>query len=673
MPAAPASSTCAYRLKALHLCVQALTGTDGAARFLLEAQLPGPFEDETRPICRRLWVDALPAFERICGSAGFAALPRYIVHPKNLAFWSPLLREAAHPRAVYAHLAASSSDLEQLSEWREEERGPRSSRLSTLLPETEPRLQRLVVEALTAELAAVPLLFGRRAAAVRGADILDGRLYLRAHFGAPPRSFGSLGFVGTALGGGSGLALGLMTQVPALESSLLALTGSGLAAGVAWALGRDAAFRSANTFQRTRILALEREASVRREQRRTASVFQKESLIAGQYRIGEQLGVGGASAVWEAHRVSDGQPVAIKLLRTSTASEGRASDRLQREAEALGLTWHPHVVKVHDHGLLPSGLGYLVMERLRGETLSARVRRLRALPEEEVIRFGVQAAEALFAVHQAGIVHRDVKPSNLFLHHDSSGELLKLFDFGVAHVNWAETRLTRDGAAIGTPGYAAPEQDDGDPAHPSADIFSLGVSLLEMLDGEAPTSSSGSARRLRASRRADATRERRSADPLSSLRKLLAEMTALDPADRPPDCRDIAIRLRRISADSLNQDAVSERANGPEDDSSDDEGEQDAFEAALDGESLAPGSSSSEDRTASITASLTARRHPARAEDESAEDESPLAVNAGDVELSPSSGPMPAGVGQAALGGEPDPTQGDAGPPGRARTGSDHP
>src|SRR5690606_32370612 len=163
----------------------------------------------------------------------------------------------------------------------------------------------------------------------------------------------------------------------------------------------------------------------------------------GQYQVGERLGVGGASAVWEAVGLSDGEPVASKLLRTSMSSDSRASDRPQREAEALGLTWHTHVVKARDHGMHPSGLGVLVMERLRGETLSARVRRLRKLEPREVAHWGLQASEALRAVHQAGIVHRDVKPANLFIHREAGREVLKLFDFGIAHVNWAETRLTR--------------------------------------------------------------------------------------------------------------------------------------------------------------------------------------------------------------------------------------
>ncbi len=111
--------------------------------------------------------------------------------------------------------------------------------------------------------------------------------------------------------------------------------------------------------------------------------------IAGEYELGEQLGVGGAGAVWEARRLRDGSVVALKLLRSGPASDSRASDRLQREAEALGLTWHPNIVRIFDHGILQSGLGYLVMERLRGETLSARARRLRGLPTREVLRWGI--------------------------------------------------------------------------------------------------------------------------------------------------------------------------------------------------------------------------------------------------------------------------------------------
>src|SRR5690606_5817066 len=139
-----------------------------------------------------------------------------------------------------------------------------------------------------------------------------------------------------------------------------------------------------------------------------------------------------------AKRLTDGASVAIKLLRTALAQDPRATDRLRREAQALGLSWHPHVVEVLDDGMLSSGVAFLVTELLKGETLGQRIARQGALPQEEVARWGVQAADALCAIHSAGVIHRDVKPNNLFVHRSSTtGERLKLIDFGVAAVSWA--------------------------------------------------------------------------------------------------------------------------------------------------------------------------------------------------------------------------------------------
>src|SRR5690606_6622777 len=163
-----------------------------------------------------------------------------------------------------------------------------------------------------------------------------GRDHAAAHFGPPGGRARVLVTVG--IGAGAivcGLA-GVNSGFPPTWSLIAAAGGGAISGTVAWLLGREATHRADALRQKTRILALEREARVRREQTSEISASRQDSLIAGQYQVGEQLGVGGASAVWEAVRLSDGEPVAIKLLRTSMASNSRASDRLQREEEALG-------------------------------------------------------------------------------------------------------------------------------------------------------------------------------------------------------------------------------------------------------------------------------------------------------------------------------------------------
>lgn len=239
--------------------------------------------------------------------------------------------------------------------------------------------------------------------------------------------------------------------------------------------------------QHLRILALEREGLLQRKRVKEISRPHEEPVIAGKYRLGEQLGMGGSGAVWSARRLTDGAEVAIKLLRTALAQDPRATDRLRREAQALGLSWHPHVLEVLDDGLLPSGVGYLVTELLTGETLTARIQKVGPLPSDQVARWGVQAANALVAVHSAGVIHRDVKPDNLFLHAFAGGsERLKLIDFGVAAVSWAETRLTRHGAPVGTVGYASPEQEAGEEVDVRSDQFALGQTLKQCFYGVGP-------------------------------------------------------------------------------------------------------------------------------------------------------------------------------------------
>ena len=192
-------------------------------------------------------------------------------------------------------------------------------------------------------------------------------------------------------------------------------------------------------------------------------------LAAGQYRIVRQMGAGATGVIYEAVRVVDNLPVALKLLRAVAAHDAVASDRLRRESEALRLSWHPNVVEVLDEGYLPDGTAYLAMELLRGETLAARLRARRCLTAGEILPIAIEVCDALSAVHAAGVVHRDIKPSNIYLVTDRSHPELpahaKILDFGIARVEWEETRITHSGGPLGSPGYMSPEQERG-----SADV-----------------------------------------------------------------------------------------------------------------------------------------------------------------------------------------------------------
>jgi eukaryotic-like serine/threonine-protein kinase len=489
-----AESTATFRCKALYLCVRSQKGREGAKDFVDAVGVGRVFEDETKPISRELWLRALKEFENICGDEGFRRLSRYIVHPKNLGFWSVMLRGAESPRDIYKRLDESGGDQDYGWTWRLRTVGETNWTGEVCFLESDTvDDRRRIRKALSAELRAIPLLFGLHPAQVTSQvehltcdDGTTEEIIQTASWSVPRTTFGP-GIGGSLLLGGLAFGAAEYFGFQNVDAALLGISTALLGAVTSYVLVRDLQYRSASRAQHLRILALEREAVLQKRQVKEISRPHEEPVIAGKYRLSHQLGYGAAGAVWKAKRLTDGASVAIKLLRTALAQDPRATDRLRREAQALGLSWHPHVVEVLDDGMLSSGVAFLVTELLRGETLGQRIAAQGALPPAEVAKWGVQALDALAAIHSAGVIHRDVKPNNLFLHRSPGGaERLKLIDFGVAAVSWAETRLTRSGARVGTPGYAAPEQDAGEEADHRADLFGLGQTLKEALTGVAP-------------------------------------------------------------------------------------------------------------------------------------------------------------------------------------------
>jgi len=217
------------------------------------------------------------------------------------------------------------------------------------------------------------------------------------------------------------------------------------------------------------------------------------SVIDGRYELLRDLGRGGAGAVFEARHVYTRRVVAIKIVRGdrdgATIAELKA--RLLREAHALAAARHPGVVDVLDAGVEVSGRPFLVLERLEGRTLEGLLATRGRISATDTIAIGLQLAECLSAAHRAGIVHRDVKPSNVFLIRDPDGrEHTKLVDFGIARLDRpTDRKISLCGALIGTPEYMSPEQllakDDIDTR---SDVYALGVTLFECVTGTVPYS-----------------------------------------------------------------------------------------------------------------------------------------------------------------------------------------
>ncbi len=216
-------------------------------------------------------------------------------------------------------------------------------------------------------------------------------------------------------------------------------------------------------------------------------------VVAGIYRIDRVVGEGGMGMVLAATHLPSGRTVALKVLQADAAGEEAAVARFWREVRAMSHLTHPNVVRIFDVGSLADDTPYMAMELLSGETLGARMTKLGPMPVATARGLMLQACDAVAAAHAIGVVHRDLKPDNMFLTRGEAGdEVLKVLDFGISKTMRAtvaddQQKLTKTTDVFGSPMYMSPEQlkasrdVDG-----RADVWSLGVILHEMLAGTAP-------------------------------------------------------------------------------------------------------------------------------------------------------------------------------------------
>jgi eukaryotic-like serine/threonine-protein kinase len=209
-----------------------------------------------------------------------------------------------------------------------------------------------------------------------------------------------------------------------------------------------------------------------------------------KYRIDRVLGEGGMGVVFEAYHLRLEQQVAVKCLLPALADNSAVRARFEREARAAARLRSRHVVKILDVETHPSGAPYMVMELMHGRDLDNEVRERGALPYEELCNWLVQAAGALAEAHHAGIVHRDMKPSNIFLAEEPGDRVAKVLDFGIAKSSAIMPGITYTveggGGICGTPMYMSPEQITNSDIDGRADVWSLGVILYEILSGRTP-------------------------------------------------------------------------------------------------------------------------------------------------------------------------------------------
>ena len=218
-----------------------------------------------------------------------------------------------------------------------------------------------------------------------------------------------------------------------------------------------------------------------------AMASQQQSLVAGdllegRYRIGELLGEGGYGRVYRAVQLPLEREVAIKIVN---ARDSELVARFAREASIIRSLEHPNTVRVLDIGTTPAGDPFLVLELLRGHDLDGLLEERGRLPPEEALGIAAQVLKSLVEAHAKGIVHRDVKPGNVFItSHAGEPLFVKLLDFGIAKQLKSGEKLTAVGEALGTPSYMPPEQALGLPIDARTDLYALGLMLAEMVTGK---------------------------------------------------------------------------------------------------------------------------------------------------------------------------------------------
>ncbi len=264
----------------------------------------------------------------------------------------------------------------------------------------------------------------------------------------------------------------------------------------------------------------------------------------GPYRVGTRLGRGGMGEVHEAFDTVRERTVALKRLLADDQDDPDVRERFRRESRIAARLDSPHVVPIHDFGVI-DGRMFIDMRLVRGRDLGSLLAAEGPLPAERAVGIVEQVADALDAAHQAGIVHRDVKPSNALL---AARDFVYLADFGIVHVREAtnQPRLTATGSSLGTPSYMAPEQLRADPFDHRLDVYALGCVLFESLVGRPPFV--GERMAVMLSHLHDAPPRPSSLAPAvpSELDDVVLGALAKDPAERPASAGELAGAARAV-------------------------------------------------------------------------------------------------------------------------------
>ncbi len=493
---------------------------------------PGMIDNETG------WVSTLAAkkaLRGICELLGMDALRKrgeWVTNGEALGGMVRMLRAAEHPIDAYEYLAENAKEVTRVGTWElaviekpgtdktdktkeggdapTKEDAPSSRDIEgkakrTTAEKSRVRAVRLVYRPRTdgydepekvdsstevlfcaareGELAGIPRIWGLPDARVTHETCLakgeDSCTYLVEWDLPAAKSLTAMGAVGAAVicGATVGIAGG------PIAGGLGAVLAGVLGAGVARMWERGKGEEASRTFERNRIAALERGLDLKGEATHAAVPGELTgTVLGGKYRIGKKIGSGGIGVVYAAEHTTLGHEVAVKVLRGAAARDGGEIARLRREAYIQVHIDHPNVARVHDLDQMPDGSMYVVMERLHGRSLADRLSREHIVAPGFAIPVFIGVCRALSAAHKKGVVHRDLKPGNIFLCEDAPPKVL---DFGMSKLTSAES-LTQAGYTLGTPEYMAPEQCIGANVVSQTDLYAFGVLMYEALTGELP-------------------------------------------------------------------------------------------------------------------------------------------------------------------------------------------
>lgn len=483
----------------------------------------------------------------------------WVVYPETLGMWVRMLRTAKQPAEAYEYLAQNARELTRMGLFECERRGDAAVKVTYRRrgdDETggplHPEYETLFCAARIGELTGFPRIWGLPAGVLHHPHCIakghDACVYEIAWDPQRPKLKTAAPIV---LGCALLVSVGAW-MVSGNSSMAIMAVAAGLALGVGAVFALEASRKAQRRaqFEGNRIAALERGLELKGELGVAPAGDMIGTVLSGKYRIGGKLGSGGIGVVYAATHVSLGHEVAIKVLRGAAAKDGSEIARLRREAQIQTHIENRNVARVLDMDQLPDGSIYVVMERLHGRTLADKMAKDGVVAPGMIIRTLIDVCRGLAAVHDKDVVHRDLKPGNIFLCDDGT---TKVLDFGMSKLATAEA-LTQEGYTLGTPEYMAPEQCIGAAVEPRTDLYSLGVVVYEALTAQLPISSANRRELLDLHQRKvpDSMRTVRADLPIpAELDRLVMQCLAKKAADRPASAEALADALEKIPLEGV--------------------------------------------------------------------------------------------------------------------------